>query len=192
VLSSAIKLNLFSNHVQPEPLLSYILCGVILDPMEPNPYAKFLDGRDPVEVIAATPARLKGLIARMPPDQLALRPPQTPWNAREIVVHVADSELVFAYRLRRTLAEDSPTVTPWDQDRWADHYAAFDFESALALFLALRRAILLLINAIPPEERRRPVTHPERGIMTFWTIVETMAGHDANHLIRLEQLAQRT
>jgi hypothetical protein len=35
----------------------------------------------------------------------------------------------------------------------------------------------------------KPVTHPERGTMTFQTIVETMAGHDLNHLAQLKKIA---
>ena len=157
--------------------------------MEANPYAKFLDGRDPVTVITATPARLRELVARMPQEQLALRPPQTPWNVREIVAHLADCELVFGFRLRQTLAEDSPVVQPFDQDRWAAHYANVDVESALRLFEAVRHTNLLLIAGTTQAERERKMTHPERGTMTFWTVVETMAGHDTNHLIRLEELA---
>ena len=157
--------------------------------MEANPYAKFLDGRDPIEVIAATPARLNDLVARMPPEQLALRAPQRPWNAREIVAHLADCELVFGFRLRQTLAEDSPVVQPFDQDRWAEHYGNVDLESALRLFEAVRHANLLLIRGTKQEERERTMTHPERGTMSFWTVVETMAGHDTNHLIKLEQIA---
>ena len=157
--------------------------------MELNPYAKFLDGRDPVEVLSATSARLKDLAARLPQEQLAMRAPQGKWNAREIVAHLADCELVFGFRLRQTLAEDGPTLQPFDQDRWAERYATFDFKSALALFLAVRHANLLLIQGTAPDERHRLVTHPERGTMTFWTIVETMAGHDTNHLQQLEKLA---
>jgi hypothetical protein len=156
--------------------------------MELNPYAKFLNSRDPVEVIAATPARLRDLASRVPTEQLALRAPQTPWNVREIIAHLADCELVFGFRLRQTLAEDSPTVQPFDQDRWAARYANIDTESALRLFEAVRHANLLLIAGTTSAERRRTMTHPERGTMTFWAVVETMAGHDTNHLIKLDRL----
>jgi hypothetical protein len=169
--------------------LSYIQRGVMLDDMELNPYAKFLDGRDPVDVISDTSLRLKDLAARLPQEQLAMRPPQGKWNSREIVAHLADCDLVFGFRLRQILAEDHPTLQPFDQDRWAERYASFDFKSALALFLAVRHANLLLIESATEEDRKRPATHPERGGMTFWTVVETIAGHDVNHLQQLEKLA---
>ena len=160
--------------------------------MELNPYAKFLGGRDPIEVIAATPAELTTLTQRLPPEQLALRVPHGKWNGREIVAHLADCELVFGFRLRQTLAEDHPTLQPFDQDRWAKRYANCDMAGAVSLFGAARNWNLLLLAGVSEADRARPVTHPERGTMTLWTIVETIAGHDLNHLQQIERLPAAT
>jgi len=151
--------------------------------------ASFVGGRDPVAVIAETAGAIRGLLERMPAEQLGLRAPGKTWNAREIVCHLADCELVFGFRLRQTLAEDGPVLQPFDQEKWALRYGNCDLQTALRLFDAARRWNLLLIEATTAEERRRPATHPERGTMTFWTIVETIAGHDTNHLGQLERLA---
>jgi hypothetical protein len=157
--------------------------------MELNPYAKFIGGRNPVEVIGHTSAAITQLLDRMPGDQLKLTPPAKKWSAREIVCHLADCELVFSFRLRQALAEDHPVLQPFDQEKWALRYANCDAGSALRLFEATRNWNLLLLNEVMPAERQRPLTHPERGAMTLWTIVETMAGHDTNHLQQLEHLA---
>jgi hypothetical protein len=157
--------------------------------MELNPYAKFIGDRDPVEILESTAAALTRLAAILPADQLALRQPTGKWNGREIVAHLADCELVFGFRLRQTLAEDHPTLQPFDQDRWAARYADCDMDSALGLFSAARSWNLLLLDGVGERDRSRPVSHPERGTMTFWTVVETMAGHDLNHLQQLERLA---
>ena len=108
---------------------------------------------------------------------------------REILCHLADCEIVFAYRLRQTLAEPHHTIQPFDQDIWADNYAAYDAESALAVFSAVRGFNVKLIASLPAEALSKPVTHPERGTMTFETIVETMGGHDLNHLAQIEKIA---
>jgi uncharacterized damage-inducible protein DinB len=157
--------------------------------MELNPYAKFLAARDPIEVLESTSVQIAKLADRLPQDQLALRPPSGKWSAREIVAHLADCEQVFSFRMRQALAEDHPTIQPFDQDHWAARYANCDFASALRLFEAARNWNLLLISGTTAAERTRQTTHPERGTMTFWTIVETMAGHDINHLQQLERLA---
>lgn len=157
--------------------------------MELNPYASYLGDRDPIEVISRTGDAIRALLDHTPEEQLKLCPPGTKWNAREIVCHLADCELVFSFRLKQTLAEDNPTLQPFDQEKWSKRYANLDVVSALRLFEAARNWNILLIDAISSGESVRPVTHPERGTMTFWTIVETMAGHDTNHLQQLERLA---
>jgi len=111
------------------------------------------------------------------------------WSAAQIVAHLADCELVFAFRLRQTLAEDSPVLQPFDQDKWAATYAGIPGAEALAVFSAMRTWNLRLLSSTWPAAAHRPVTHPERGTMTFQTIVETMAGHDLNHLGQLQRLA---
>ncbi len=160
--------------------------------MELNPYAKFLGTRDPIEVLSSTWAQLVDFTDRLPDEQIALAAPTGKWSAREIVAHLADCELVFAFRLRQTLAEDGPIIQPFDQDRWAPRYASVDIDSALDMFQSTRTWNMLLIDNMLPAELTRPTTHPERGAMTFQTIVETMAGHDINHLQQLERLAVST
>jgi hypothetical protein len=62
---------------------------------------------------------------------------------------------------------------------------------AFAAFEAFRRWNLRLLEVSMPTAAERKVTHPERGTMTFQTIVETMAGHDRNHLGQLERIANK-
>jgi uncharacterized damage-inducible protein DinB len=157
--------------------------------MELNPYAKFLTGRSPLDILGTTHTELAKLAHRIPPEQLVMRTPAGKWNAREIVAHLADCELVFSFRLRQTLAEDHPTLQPFDQDRWASRYANYTMQAALSLFANTRNWNLSLIKGTSEADRKREVTHPERGTMTFWTIVETMAGHDLNHLRQIERMA---
>jgi hypothetical protein len=95
---------------------------------------------------------------------------------------------VFAFRLRQTLAEDGPIIQPFDQDKWAATYDGVFASQALETFTAMRKWNLRLIGGAMPAAAGRKTTHPERGTMTFQTIVETMAGHDLNHLGQLQKL----
>ena len=88
--------------------------------------------------------------------------------------------------MRQTLAEDHHVIQPFDQDSWARNYNAYDAESAVALFTAVRQWNLMLIRSLDAAVFSKPVSHPERGQMTFQTLVETMGGHDRNHLLQLE------
>ncbi|WP_260706510.1 DinB family protein [Edaphobacter flagellatus] len=157
--------------------------------MELNPYASYLGDQDPVPVITATPDRIRSLIAPLSAAQIDHAPAPGKWSIREIVAHLADCELVFAFRLRQALAADHPVIQPFDQGVWGERYAAYDIASGLATFSAVRNWNLRLLTTVTEADRHRPTTHPERGTMTFWTIIETMGGHDINHLQQLERIA---
>jgi hypothetical protein len=156
---------------------------------ELNPYNKFLDGRPLEEILHETTNRIAFLLAKIGVNGCGVRPSPEKWSAAEITSHLADCELVFAFRLRQTLAEDAPTIQPFDQDKWAAFYGGISAGQALGVFGSLRRWNLLLVGKVMPGAADRAVTHPERGTMTFLTLVETMAGHDLNHLAQLEKLA---
>jgi len=154
-----------------------------------NPYASSLGPRESREVIASTAGRLRELLDSLGADGSSKSPAPGKWSVREILCHLADCEIVFAFRLRQTLAEPHHIIQPFDQDLWASNYAAYDAESALAVFTAVRDFNLKLIASLPPDAFSKPVTHPERGTMTLENIVETMGGHDLNHLGQIEKIA---
>jgi len=158
---------------------------------ELNPYAKFLDDR-PLEVIlSATSHEIANKLQMIGPDRTNEPPAPGKWSPAEIVCHLADCEIAFAFRLRQTLAEDHHVLQPFDQEKWAVTYKDISAKDALAAFTALRIWNLLLIKQTLATSASKAVTHPERGTMTFQTIVETMAGHDLNHLAQLKRIATR-
>ncbi|MDR3774238.1 MAG: DinB family protein [Terracidiphilus sp.] len=154
-----------------------------------NPYGKFLDGQPLEAILSATAGAINQLLTAMSAEKVNTPPAPGKWSPAQIVAHLADCELVFAFRLRQTLAEDAPTIQPFDQDKWAATYTGVSPGQAMGVFSSLRGWNLRLIGLALPQAAERPVTHPERGTMTFQTLVETMAGHDLNHLAQLEKIA---
>ena len=159
---------------------------------EANPYESFLDGRPVDTILAATANKIAEYTEVIGDGEITSRPAPGKWSAAEIVCHLADCELVFGFRLRQTLAEDAPTIQPFDQDKWAASYPGVPASEALEVFSALRKWNLRLIRTALPAAAGRKLTHPERGTMTFQTIVETMAGHDLNHLGQLRKIAGKS
>lgn len=157
-----------------------------------NPYASFLGDRDPLETIATTAKQLSTLMETIGPQRAEQAPAPNKWSAREILCHLADCESVFAFRLRQTLAEDHHVIQPFDQEKWARNYGSYTVAQALALFSAAREWNLTLLRSLSPEAMEKQVTHPERGTMTLRTIVETMGGHDINHLRQIEAIAGKS
>jgi DinB superfamily len=157
-----------------------------------NPYQSFLDERRLETVLAATPNVLAEYLDVIGAEKVNAAPAPGKWSPAEIVAHLADCEIVFGFRLRQTLAEDGPTIQPFDQDKWAATYPGVSAGLALGTFGSMRRWNLRLIEGALPHAGERTMTHPERGTMTFLNVVETMAGHDLNHLAQLKRIAGQT
>jgi hypothetical protein len=148
-----------------------------------------LGDRNPREVIEATSGHLEQLAGALGREGLELSLAPGKWSARQILCHLADCEIVFGFRLRQTLAEDHHVIQPFDQDEWAHTYPAYSAGEALTVFASARLWNIRLIDSVGPAALAKPLNHPERGGMTFQTLIETMAGHDLNHLAQLRAMA---
>jgi len=156
-----------------------------------NPYAKFLEHREPLTVAAATPARIVSLIRGLTPRQLARRPAPGKWSIQEIISHLADTEMVMNCRARWIAFEDRPTLVPFDQEKWAAGRAREKepLAETLERFRLLRRSQVRLFRHASKTDFRRTGFHPERGVVTLRVQLETLAGHDLNHLAQIQRLA---
>ena len=160
--------------------------------MAANLYEEQLGQLDAVEVVARTADELRGLLQRLGSAGLEQSLEPGKWPARMTFIHLADTEIVFAFRLRQALAEENHVVQTFDQDAWARKYGSLSANEAIEMFAALRRSNVSLIESLSAEEWSKTLRHPERGEMVFRTLVETMAGHDLNHLAQLKRIASRT
>ena len=151
---------------------------------------ELLGARDPMVVLRATPEALRQAIAGM--SASALRQAEAPakWSVAQVLQHLADSELVWGYRLRMVLAADRPPLTGYDQDRWAErfHYEETDAAAALELFTILRRANLRMLERMLPADLERVGVHAERGEESVAHMIRLDAGHDLLHLRQIERI----
>jgi hypothetical protein len=157
--------------------------------MSTNPYAAFLNGQDAGSLVKQFPDKLAAVVSKLGTDGMGRSLAPGKWTAAEILCHLADTEIAFAFRWRQALAEEDHVVQPFDQDHWAKRYASLSADDALRTFTALRHWDIRLLDNLSPADWERELTHPERGRQTFRTLVETMAGHDLNHLGQLEKIA---
>lgn len=119
--------------------------------------------------------------------------PEGKWSLREIVSHLADSEAVGYDRVRRTIAEDNPTVIRYDQDAWARslNYQKRKLSDALELFRRLRAENYELVSSLPDAAFARTANHSEFGPLTLESIVETYAKHAESHARQIRDLRER-
>ena len=150
----------------------------------------YLGSRDPLPLLAAAPATLAALLARVPPGALDRRPAAGKWSIREIVAHLGDDELVGAYRVRLILSAPGTDIQAFDQDIWAvtGRYATIDPTTALTLFRVLREANLALWRSLTPAEWDLVGLHAERGSESVRDIAAYYAGHDLNHFAQIEAI----
>jgi hypothetical protein len=147
-------------------------------------------GRDPLPLLAAAPATLAALVADVPPAVCARRPTPGKWSIQEIVAHLADDELVGAYRIRLILSAPGTAIQAFDQDVWAvtGRYASVDVRTSLHLYRVLREANLALLNSLTAAEWERSGIHAERGEESISDIATYYAGHDFNHFAQIEAI----
>lgn len=114
--------------------------------------------------------------------ELDARPGPGKWTAREIVHHLADSEMTAGVRLRRLLAEDRPQIQGYDQDEFARrlHYDR-PHEASLELFRTVRQATAELLERMQPGDWLREGTHSEVGRYTPETWLQIYAEHAHRH-----------
>jgi hypothetical protein len=105
------------------------------------------------------------------------------WSPRQIVCHMADSEIVAVQRMRVTIAEDNPAVLGYDQDAWAVRldYQRRKASDALEIFRIVRANSHDLLKHLPDETFARTCVHSERGAMTLLDLLRTYAEHAEKH-----------
>ncbi len=149
-----------------------------------------LGAQDPLAVLRETPAALGRAIDGVP--AVKLKQPERPgkWSIAQVLQHLADSDLVWGWRLRLILAQDRPTITGYDQDEWADnlHYDEADPAESLETFGVLRRSNLRLLERASPEDLLRVGVHAERGEESVDHLRRLYAGHDLMHLQQIARI----
>jgi hypothetical protein len=149
-----------------------------------------LGGNDPVIVLRHTPAALQRFLDTVPAQIVASPEAPGKWSIREVVQHLADSELVGGFRLRMVLAHDRPPLTGYDQDLWASRlrYRDVEVSDAIEQFTALRRANMRIWQRLSPTDLVRVGIHGERGEESLEHMRRLCAGHDLLHLQQLKRI----
>lgn len=125
--------------------------------------------------------------------ELDFHPSPEKWSIRQIVCHLADTEIVVADRFRRVIAEDEPTLIGFNQDAWAAKldYQKRKISQAVESFRRLRAENHELIKDQPEEVFGRAGIHNERGRVTLLEMLRTHAEHVENHARQIQAVRQQ-
>jgi len=109
------------------------------------------------------------------------------WNVRQLVHHIADSQLNMYQRLKLALTDDNPTVPPFDQDAWAvQPDTALPVESSIKMLEGINERIVALGNELTEAGLKRTFTLQDSGEIAVSTKVAKLSWHEEHHLAHIE------
>jgi len=144
-----------------------------------------------IEEAEKSPKQIAAAVSGLPDKTLRYRPSPDKWCILEILAHLADMEILYAYRLRQMLADKNPVIAPIDQDAWASNLGYMESSPAelVALYGLNRHATLQLLRRLKPGDLEKSAHHPERNRpVTVTEYVGMMSKHGPNHLAQIERL----
>ena len=149
-----------------------------------------LGDREPLDVLRSAPAEFRSAVEGLSEEERSRPEGPGKWSVRQVLAHMADSEVAWAWRLRLILAQDRPVLTGYDQDAWAERlgYENADVEASLARFQLLRHSNVQVLERASPTDWQRVGLHPERGEESVEHLTRLYAGHDLLHQRQIRRI----
>ena len=157
------------------------------EPLTPDQRREF------IAVIAETPGRLSEVIAGLTSAQFDTPYRPGGWTVRQVVHHLPDSHMNSYVRFKLALTEDEPTITPYDEARWAELADSREtpIDTSIALLEHLHDRWVVLLRSIAPDGWSRKYRHPELGAVTLDQALALYAWHGRHHVAHIAALRER-
>jgi uncharacterized damage-inducible protein DinB len=135
---------------------------------------------------------LREAVEGLSEEELRFQPAPDKWSIHQILIHVADAEILATHRLRKVLAEEEPLLLSFDQEAWTDNlgYDRLDRKQHMLLFQMLRASMLPLLENLTPEQLERVGQYPDGVRYTFKKLLELRVQHVRDHLSQIERVKQ--
>jgi DinB superfamily len=138
-----------------------------------------------------SPKEIAAVVLGLPEKTLRYKPSPDKWCIWEILGHLVDMEILYAYRLRQMLADKDPVIAPIDQDDWAKNlgYLESPISELVALYGLNRHANVRMLRRLKSADLVKSARHPELDHrVTVADYVGMMSKHGPNHLEQIERL----
>ena len=146
-----------------------------------------------LESAEKSPKQIAAAVSGLPDKTLRYKPAPDKWCILEILGHLADMEILYAYRMRQMLADKDPVIAPIDQDAWARNLGYLQEAPAelVASYGLNRYNSLRVLRRLALADLEKGAFHPEhKRKVTVAEIVGMMARHGPNHLEQIERLKE--
>jgi uncharacterized damage-inducible protein DinB len=146
-----------------------------------------------IQEIERLPRELRRSVSGLSPRQLDTPYREGGWTVRQLAHHLADSHMNSFIRFKLALTETTPTIKPYDQDRWATtgDVTGADIEPSLALLDGLHARWARLLSSLSAEDFARQLNHPESGVQTLERMLQLYAWHCRHHVAHIDSLRRR-
>ncbi len=146
-----------------------------------------------IEQIAAAPRKMREAVAGLTPRQLETPYRDGGWTLRQVVHHVPDSHMNSYVRFKLALTEQTPTIRPYDEARWAELADSVDTppETSMALLESLHDRWVRLLRSMSADDFQRTLNHPENGLMTLDAMLALYAWHGRHHVAHITSTRAR-
>ncbi|MFD1863034.1 YfiT family bacillithiol transferase [Planococcus chinensis] len=136
-----------------------------------------------LEKIGTYTTRLREAVDGLEDEQLGKRYREGSWTVRQLVHHIADSQLTMYQRLRLALTDDNPTVPPFDQEKWAElPDNELPVESSVRILEGLNERIVAIGKNVTDDQLKRVFTHETNGEISVATKLAKLCWHEEHHL----------
>ncbi|MFD1030247.1 YfiT family bacillithiol transferase [Metaplanococcus flavidus] len=140
-----------------------------------------------LDKIASYSMRLRENVDSLSDEQLGKKYREGSWTVRQLVHHIADSQLNMYQRLKLALTDDNPTVPGFDQEEWAalpDN--ELPVESSIRILEGLNERIVILGQRLAEEQLDRVFTHETNGEISVATKLAKLCWHEEHHLAHIK------
>jgi hypothetical protein len=152
-----------------------------------NPDQKLLEQW--IKVIETFPTKVEQLLIGASIEKLNWKYRPDGWMVKQVIHHCADSHMNSIMRFKLTLTEDTPTIRPYFEDRWANlpDSKTDDVKDSLSLLKGLHSRWAWLLNSLSQEQLNLEFVHPEQGKkLNLVETIGTYAWHCEHHLAHIE------
>lgn len=106
------------------------------------------------------------------------------WSIQQLIVHLMDSHVTAAWRMRKIIAEENPLITAYDESRFVERlqYDATDAKMAAEIFRLVQRMTADVLRALPDDAFKRTGIHTENGKVTLESMLNGYIGHVDHHM----------
>lgn len=146
-----------------------------------------------VNDISQLPEKLRAAVKDLSDAQLDTPYRPNGWTVRQTVHHVADSHQNSLIRFKLALTEDSPTIRPYYEDRWAElPDNRLPLESSMKILEGLHLRWTTLLQSLTDADFACKLNHPDTGEWTLEQQLGLYAWHGRHHTAHITELRKRS